>query len=110
MKTSNVLCTMAEIVEKRMELYKDDFYKYDTKYIFVKRPHEFVWFVRPTGTHLLTRPNNPEDAEAWLHVYEMFKVYNKWFYHVKMDADGSGEVTLSEKRCDEFARKIRRKA
>ena len=103
MKTNDVLATMASIVEKRIELYKEDFYKYDTELINDERPHEFVWMVRTTGTHLMTPPCEKTDLEKWRHWYDTFKHSNTWFYHMKLKSDGSGEVTRSEKRCDEFA-------
>ncbi len=106
MKTNDVLGTMAAIVEKKLVAYKDDFYKYDIERIEEEHPSEFAWMLRETGTHMMTPPEERTDLGKWLHYYEVFKRSNTWFYHVKMNADGSGEVTLSERRCDEFARRM----
>ena len=106
MRTENVLDTMAAIVERRVELYKGDFYDYDTERIERERPREFAWFVRDTGTHMMTPPAEDADLGRWREVYELFKGCNERFYHVRMNTDGSGEVTLSERRCDEFAARM----
>ena len=103
MRTNDVLATMAEIVEKRMELYKGDFYEYDVEMIRRERPREFAWMVRTTGTHMIIPPEKGADLSYWRHCYDLFKRSNRWFYHVKLKPDGSGEVTLSEQRCDAFA-------
>ena len=109
MKTDDVLKTMAAIVEKRVALYKGDFYEYDVGVVLGQEPSEFAWMVRETGTHLM--PDTEAErvgGDAWMHCYEVFKRPNRWFYHVRMNADGSGEVTLSERRCDEFASRMAR--
>jgi len=109
MRTDNVLKTMAGIVEKRVELYKEDFYEHDLKFLLEKEPTEFAWMVRETGTHLMADTEAERvGGDSWMHCYEVFKRSNKWFYHVRLRADGSGEVTLSEKRCDEFAARMAR--
>jgi hypothetical protein len=102
MKTDNVLETMAAIVEKRVELYKGDFYDYDIDLIHEYETHEFVWMVRPTGTHMVF-PEMTKDKSYLRFLYDLYKGPNKWFYYVRINDDGSGEVTLSEKRCDDFA-------
>ena len=104
MKTECIIQTMAQIVEKKVKLYKSDFYKFDIRQMFrIGGDSEFVWFVRDTGTHLLS---DDDDEHVWNKYYPMYKSCNDWFYHVKMHADGSGEVTLSEKQCDRMARKM----
>jgi hypothetical protein len=110
MRTADVIETMMEIVERKLVLYKDDFYKYDMERIAEEHPREFVWMVRDTGTHMMTPLAEGENKELWLDRYELFKRFNDWFYYVRMNADGSGEVVLSEKRCNEFAARITGKA
>ena len=107
MKVANVIETMASIVEKRLVAYKDDFYHWDLKTLSEERPAEFVWLLRPTGTELL-HEDDPKPG-YWTHCYELFGARTKWFYHVRMNEDGSGEVTLSRKRCDGFAARMGRK-
>lgn len=106
MKVNCVIEKMASIVESYIELYKEDFYKYDIERIIKEQPHEFVWLIRPTGTHLMT--DSVEDGKRWAELYELFKMANKRFYHVTMNKDGSGEITLSEEQCDEFAIRMSR--
>lgn len=104
MKVDNVIGKMAEIVERRLELYKDDFYRWDMELIGEMGHGEFVWLLRPTGTDMMT-----EDG-ADLEFYRIFSNRSKWFYLVRIDEDGSGEVTQSRKRCDEFVAKAVRRA
>ena len=108
MFTDNVLETMSSVVEWRVELYKSDFYSHDWDVIEGLKPSEFVWFVRNTGTHLVLPPEdgNQEYLDFWHYLYEVFKGANDWFYYVRMNDDGSGEIIQSEKRCDEFAARM----
>jgi len=103
MKTDNVLAKMQEITEKSVKLYKCDFYDFDVPRIKDENPSEFVWMVRETGTHIMTPRLCDEDKVAWRNRYELLASINKDFYYCTMNPDGSGTVTKSPKRCEEFA-------
>lgn len=50
----NVIKQMAEIVEKRVKYYKDDFYKYDIETIAEHKDNNCIFIVRECGTWLLS--------------------------------------------------------
>lgn len=103
MKTPHVLQTMLEITEKHVKSYKTDFYEHDRERISRERPQEFVWMIRETGTHLMTPRRPDESPAAWVARFEAFRGCNERTYYCTMGADGSGTVTLSPKRCADFA-------
>lgn len=97
----DVIGHMTEMVEETVKLYKGDFY--NEEYGDLARisehglPYTFCWGVRNTGTNFLDGTlGEPE-------YYEVLKknTSNEW-YLVEIGADGSGAITKSEKRCDEF--------
>ena len=102
MKTNNVIETMATIVEKRVQLYKSDFYEWDMQLIDELHPREFVWLVRPTGTDMMIPGISVPDD--WDYFYELYGRRTKWFYYVRLEEGGGGEVTLSKKKCDALGR------
>lgn len=103
MKTDNVLAKMQEITEKRVKLYKTDFYNYDMPRILEEHPSEFVWMVRESGTHLMTPLDADGDKHMWRYYYEIFRGANEHLFYCTMNPDGSGTVTRSTKKCEEFA-------
>lgn len=102
-KADNVLKKMGEIAEKRVKHYKCDFYDYDLPWIKRDKPGEFVWMVRESGTHLMVPRGDDEDKGQWREHYDLFAGINDFFYYCTMNNDGSGTVTLSPKKCAEFA-------
>ena len=106
MKTANVLAKMQELTEKHVKLYKTDFYDYDRPRIERKQPQEFVWMIRDTGTHLLFArelENESMTPEKWRTCYDLFTAANERLYYCTLNADGSGTITRSPKKCAEFA-------
>lgn len=103
MKTAHVLQTMQELTEKHVKLYKTDFYDHDRPRIFRDRPEEFVWMIRETGTHIMTPRDPDEPAAIWQERFDIFSAVNERLYYCTLNADGSGTVTHSAKKCREFA-------
>ena len=62
---------MAEIVEKRIKHYKDDFYKYDIESLNSGESSVYVWAVRSCGTWLMTAENlkNGNSKEMYESLY-----------------------------------------
>ena len=103
MKVNNVLQKMREITERRIKLYKTDFYDYDVPWLKRDQPSEFVWMIRDSGTHLMVPCGPDEDKELWRHRYDIFSAANTDFYYCTLNSDGSGTVTKSDKKCAAFA-------
>lgn len=103
MKVNDVLQKMQEITERRIKLYKTDFYDYDKPWILRDKPSEFVWMIRDSGTHIMMPRDSDEDKELWRHHYDIFSAANTDFYYCTMNPDGSGTVTKSMQKCADFA-------
>lgn len=103
MKTADVLTTMQAITEKRVKLYKTDYYDYDRPRIEAEQPAEFVWMVRETGTHIMTPRDITEEGSMWRYRFDLFSAANEHLYYCRRRPDGSGEVTESPRRCIAFA-------
>lgn len=104
MKVSNVIEKLTQIVEQKVKYYKTDFYDYDKGEIELAKPCEFVWMCRDTGTHILFF-DMFEEGDRLRTWYNAFKSANERVYLVRIEEYGSGEVTLSEHRCDEAIEK-----
>lgn len=65
---------MTKIVLKKLKSHMTDFTCYDIPYI-VNHDEPFYWFVRNTGTHLLTDTTSRT-------MYDCYQSYNDMIYYV----------------------------
>ena len=84
----DLLDAMEEQVKKFVELYKEDFYKYDVECITKSDENEefeFVWLVRDTGTWMV-HPKN---------LHSLFSFLSQTPHEVYLVGKGRGVYTLT---------------
>ena len=73
---------MEHQVNRTVKHYQDDFYQFDIPYLAnycgYKKDIVFHWFLRDTGTHIVSDKCNNADE-----LYELYKSYNDTEYTIK---------------------------